>query len=96
MKGEIMNAIGNTQTWVMGLVGCAVLAILAVSSPAKAQTCPTGTAVPFQTIKIFNDTNQYIFAELEVGLNDPDQWIQMACNIPRLKPTRGRSITLRP
>ena len=89
MKGEIMNAIGNTQTWVMGLVGCAVLAILAVSAPAKAQTCPTGAAVPFQTIKIFNDTNQYIFAELEVGLNDPDQWIQMACNITQTQANKG-------
>ena len=89
MKGEIMNAIGNKQTSVMGLMGCAVLAILAVSSPAKAQTCPTGTAVPFQTIKIFNDTNQYIFAELEVGLNDPDQWIQMACNITQTQANKG-------
>ena len=76
-----MNWARNNQTSAKGLAGCAVLAILTVSSPAKAQTCPTGTAVPFQTIKIFNDTNQYIFAELEVGLNDPDQWIQMACNI---------------
>ena len=84
-----MNAIGNKQTSVMGLMGCAVLAILAVSSPAKAQTCPTGTAVPFQTIKIFNDTNQYIFAELEVGLNDPDQWIQMACNITQTQANKG-------
>ena len=60
---------------------CSVAAILAASCPAKAQTCPTGTAVPHQTIKIFNDSLQYVFAELEVGTNDPDRWIQMACNI---------------
>src|SRR5580692_2365907 len=82
-QGEMMNWARNNQTSAKGLAGCAVLAILTVSSPAKAHTCPTGTAVPFQTIKIFNDTNQYIFAELEVGLNDPDQCIQMACNITR-------------
>ncbi len=80
----------NKQTSVMGLAGCSVLAILAASSPAKAQTCPTGTAVPFQTIKIFNDTSQYIFAELEVGLNDPDQWIQMACNITQTQANQGK------
>jgi hypothetical protein len=85
----MMNSIGNKQTSVMGIVGCAVLAILAVSSSAKAQTCPTGAAVPHQTIKIFNDTTQYIFAELEVGLNDPDQWIQMACNITQTQANKG-------
>src|SRR3984957_3340050 len=86
-KGGMMR---NKQTSVMGLAGCSVLAILAVSSPAKAQTCPTGTAVPFQTIKIFNDTtNEYIFAELEVGLNDPDQWIQMVCNITQTQANKG-------
>ena len=84
-----MNWARNNQTSAKGLAGCAVLAILTVSSPAKAQTCPTGTAVPFQTIKIFNDTNQYIFAELEVGLNDPDQWIQMACNITQTQANKG-------
>ena len=84
-----MNSMRDKQTSVMGLAGCAVLAILAASSPSKAQTCPTGTAVPFQTIKIFNDTNQYIFAELEVGLNDPDQWIQMACNITQTQANKS-------
>jgi hypothetical protein len=72
---------GNKQTPATDLVSCSLLAILAASSPAKAQTCPTGTAVPLQTIKIFNDTNEYVFAEFEVGLNKVDQWIQMACNL---------------
>ena len=57
--------------------------------PAKAQTCPTGTAIPLQTIKIFNDTSEYVFAEFEVGLNNPDQWIQMACNITQTQANHG-------
>jgi hypothetical protein len=78
-----MNWTRNKRTSALGLTSCSVLAALAAGSPAKAQTpkCPTGTAVPLQTIKIFNDTTEYIFTELEVGLNNPDQWIQMACNI---------------
>ena len=85
-----MSWTGSRQTPAIGLASFfSVLAILAVSSPANAQTCPTGTAVPLQTIKIFNDTNEYIFAELEVGLNDPDQWIQMACNITQTEANKG-------
>ena len=63
------------------LAACSAAAILAAGCPAKAQMCPAGTDVPHQTIKIFNDSLQYVFAELEVGTNDPDQWIQMACMI---------------
>ena len=71
----------NKRMLAGGVATCGVLAILAGSAPAKAQTCPTGTAVPRQTIKIFNDTNEWIFTELEVGLNPVDQWIQAICNI---------------
>jgi hypothetical protein len=81
---------GNRQTSAVGLVSCSALAILAAASAAKAQTCPTGTAVPHQTIKIFNDTNEYIFAEFEVGLNNPDLWIQMACGITQ---TQAKTFT---
>jgi hypothetical protein len=66
-----------------------MVVILAASTPAKAQNCPTGAALPRQTIKIFNDTTEYIFAELEVGLNDPDVWIQMACNITQTQANHG-------
>src|SRR5574337_121044 len=68
----------------------AAAAILAAGSSARAQTCPTGASVPQQTIKIYNDSNQYIFAELEVGTNGPDQWIQMACNITQ---TQAKTFT---
>ena len=87
---------GNQPNSAIGSRGLSsVLAILAGGSPAKAQTCPTGTAVPLQTIKIFNDTAEYIFAELEVGLNNPDQWIQMACNITQTQ-AKGLPLTRRP
>ena len=81
---------GNRPKSAIGLMTCSVLAILAGVWPAKAQTCPTGTAVPVQTVKIFNDTPDYVFAELEVGLNNPDQWIQMACNITQ---TQAKTFT---
>jgi hypothetical protein len=86
-----MNCTRDRQTLAMSLAiaSCSLLAVLTASSPAKAQTCPTGTAVPTQTIKIFNDTTEYIFAELEVGLNNPDQWIQMACNITQTQANNG-------
>ena len=84
-----MNWARNKQTSAKGLATCSVLVILAASSPAKAQTCPMRTAVPTQTIKIFNDTTEYIFAELEVGLPNPDQWIQMACNITQTQANHG-------
>jgi hypothetical protein len=80
-RGEVMDWTESKPTSLMGLAGYSVLAILAMGSLAKAQTCPTGKAIPLQTIKIFNDTPDYAFAELEVGLNNPDQWIQMACNL---------------
>jgi hypothetical protein len=88
-QGEMMNWARNKQTSAKGLATCSVLVILAASSPAKAQTCPMRTAVPTQTIKIFNDTTEYIFAELEVGLPNPDQWIQMACNITQTQANHG-------
>jgi hypothetical protein len=85
-----MNWIGgDKQSAAIRLASFSALAILVASSPAKAQTCPTGTAVPSQTIKIFNDTPEYIFAELEVGKPDPDQWIQMACNITQTQANNG-------
>ena len=77
---------GSKQTSAMGLGTCSVLAILAASWPAKAQTFPTEPEdIPVQTIKIYNDSTTdhpvWIFPELEVGLPNPDQWIQMTCNI---------------
>ena len=81
---------GRKQTSAMVLASGSVLAILAAGGPAKAQTCPTGTDIPLQTIKIFNDSPEYIFAELEVGLNNPDQWIQMACKITQ---TQAKTFT---
>jgi hypothetical protein len=74
------------------LTACSAVAIFAATGSAMAApppNCPTqlGTGpgfVPFQTIKIFNDTAQQIFAELEVGLSNPDLWIQDICNVPEL------------
>ena len=83
-------ARGNAPKSAAGLAACLAAAILAAGFQAKAQTCPTGTNVPQQTIKIFNDTDQYVFAALEVGLNNPDQWIQMACNITQ---TQAKTFT---
>ena len=76
----IRTGRGNPKTPVL-MYACSAATILAAGCPANAQMCPTGTDVPHQTIKIFNDSLQYVFAELEVGTNDPDQWIQMACKI---------------
>jgi hypothetical protein len=74
----------------MGLATCSVLAILAASWPAKAQTCPTGAKVPRQMIKIYNDSGtEWIFPELEVGLNKVDQWIQYACKITQTQADAG-------
>jgi hypothetical protein len=81
----------SNKTAAVGLASASVLAIFVACGPAHAQTCPTGSAVPVQTIKIFNDTTEYIFAELEVGLNNPDQWIQMACNITQTQANHGFS-----
>jgi hypothetical protein len=90
-EGGMMNWTRNKQMSAMVLAGGSVLAILAANSPARAQTCPTGTAVPSQTIMIFNDTTEYIFAELEVGMPNPDLWIQMACNITQTQANHGFS-----
>jgi hypothetical protein len=71
------------------LAACSAAAIMAASGSAMAAPiCPTQTGtgpdyIPVQTIKIFNDTlGQQIYAELEVGLNNPDRWIQDICNVP--------------
>jgi hypothetical protein len=72
------------------LTACSAVAIFAAAGSAMAApppNCPTqaGTGpgfVPVQTIKIFNDTGQQIFAELEVGKPNPDLWIQDICNVP--------------
>ena len=85
-----MSWTGSKRNSAIGLASLfSVFTLLAVNSPVSAQTCPTGTAVPSQTIKIFNDTSEYIFAELEVGLNKVDQWIQMACNITQTQANGG-------
>ena len=86
---------GSKQTSAMGLGTCSVLAILAASWPAKAQTCPTKAAeIPVQTIKIYNNSTTdhpvYVFPELEVGLTGKDQWIQMAC---KLTQTQAKTLT---
>jgi hypothetical protein len=47
---------------------------------AKAQNCPSQP--PSQTLQIFNDSDQYIFPELETGLGTPDVWIQAICQVP--------------
>jgi hypothetical protein len=72
------------------LAACSAVAILAASGSAMAApppNCPTQTGtgggfIPVQTIKIFNDSLQQIFAELEVGKPSPDLWIQDICNVP--------------
>jgi hypothetical protein len=81
---------GSKLTSATGLATCSVLAILAASWPARAQTCPTGKDVPRQTIKIYNDTTDaWIFPELEVGLNKVDNWIQYACKITQKQADEG-------
>src|SRR5277367_5986969 len=72
------------------LTACSAVAIFAASGSAMAASppnCPTqiGTGpgfIPLQTIKIFNDSAQQIYAELEVGKPNPDLWIQDICNVP--------------
>ena len=65
-----------------GLAAFFAALVLAASCPAKAQTaCPA--TPPNMTIKIFNDsTDKWLFPELEVGLTNPDVWIQAICNVP--------------
>jgi hypothetical protein len=84
-----MNFRGGKSTPAL-LAACSAVAILAASGSAMAApppNCPTQTGtgpgfIPVQTIKIFNDTEQQIYAELEVGLPNPDLWIQDICNVP--------------
>jgi hypothetical protein len=89
--GDTMKLRGGKSTSAL-LTACSAVAIFVATGSAMAApppNCPTqlGTGpgfVPFQTIKIFNDTAQQIFAELEVGLSNPDLWIQDICNVPEL------------
>ncbi len=84
-----MSLWGGNSTPAL-LAACSAVAIFAASGSAMAApppNCPTETTgpnpIPVQTIEIFNDTAaQQIYAELEVGLNDPDEWIQNICNVP--------------
>jgi hypothetical protein len=85
-----MNLRGGKSTPAL-LAACSAAAIVAASGSAMAApppNCPTETGtgpgkIPFQTIKIFNDTTaRQIYAELEVGLNNVDEWIQDICNVP--------------
>ena len=73
---------GNKPGPAVGLPALFVAAILAASCPAKAQTaCPA--VPPNMTIKIFNDsTDKWLFPELEVGMPNPDVWIQSICSVP--------------
>jgi hypothetical protein len=56
------------------------VAIFGAGHSAKAQNCPQQP--PTQALKIFNDSDQYIFPELETGLGTPDVWIQAICQVP--------------
>ena len=77
-----MNLRGGKSTPAL-LAACSAVAIFAASGSAMAApppNCPTqmGTGpgfIPVQTIKIFNDSAQQIYAELEVGKPNPDLWI---------------------
>ena len=63
---------------------------------AKAQNCPAQP--PTQTLKIFNDSDQYIFPELETGEGATDVWMQAICQVPNSKTgtlTYGRDTTFR-
>ncbi len=72
----------------MAFSAVAIFAAVSSARAAPPPACPTQTGegpgfIPLQTIKIFNDSNAVqIYAELEVGLNNPDLWIQDACNVP--------------
>ena len=86
-----MNLRGVKSTPAL-LAACSAAAIAAASGSAMAAPapkCPTEVGagsgkIPFQTIKIYNDTALVkIFAAFEVGLNpDTDLWIQDICNVP--------------
>src|SRR5271155_5629323 len=62
------------------IVGFCAVAIFGAGHPAKAQNCPAQP--PTQTLMIFNDSDQYIFPELETGNGTPDVWIQAICQVP--------------
>ena len=72
----------------LGLAAAGAAAILA-GCPAKA-SCPTTFPpdmpnMPFQHIKIFNDSSEYLFPTLDTGkhpLNDGDIWMQGIFEVP--------------
>ena len=84
-----MNSRGGKSTSAL-LTACSIVAMFAAGGSAMAApppNCPTQKGpgpgfIPVQTIKIFNDTAQQIYAELEVGKPNPDLWIQDICNVP--------------
>ncbi len=82
-KEESMSWFGGNKPGpAVGLAAFFAALVLAASCPAKAQTaCPA--TPPNMTIKIYNDsTDKWLFAELEVGLPNPDVWIQAICMVP--------------
>jgi hypothetical protein len=83
----------RSAPWVAGFC---LVAIFAAICSAKAQNCPEQP--PTQTLKIFNDSDQYIFPELETGQGAPDVWMQAICKVPNSKTgtlTYGRNTTFR-
>jgi hypothetical protein len=70
--GEVRSALRIAAFFAVAIFGACDL--------AKAQNCPSQP--PSQTLKIFNDSDQYIFPELETGLGTPDVWIQAICQVP--------------
>jgi len=73
--GEVRSALRIAAFFAVAIFGACDL--------AKAQNCPSQP--PSQTLKIFNDSDQYIFPELETGLGTPDVWIQAICQVPNSK-----------
>src|SRR5215472_6463638 len=73
----------------LGLAAAGAAAILA-GCPARAQNCPTKFPsdernMPFQHIKIFNDSDEYLFPTLDTGkhpLGDGDIWMQGIFEVP--------------
>ena len=61
---------------------CAAAAMFGGGERAMA-SCPE--TAPTQTIKIFNDSDQFLFPELEVGLSAQDIWMQAECEVPNSK-----------
>jgi hypothetical protein len=80
---------GNAPKSAMGLAASCAAAILA-GYPAKAENCPTSASTPFQHIKIFNDTAQWLFPVLDTGQNpDGDIWLQAIFGVPNSKTPQG-------